>query len=89
METLTPLCCVLVYCHAKLMLNFKFGSFFEAFHYLFHTPVSNMCVIKVYGGLLFGQQTVQVIASHIMQFGKEHISLNVMVIYFTYTLLLH
>jgi len=48
-----------------------------------------MCVVKVYGGLLFGQQSVHVIASHVMQFGKEHISLNVMVIYFSYTLLLH
>jgi len=48
-----------------------------------------MCVVKVYGDLLFGQQTVDVIASYVMQFGKEHISLNEMVIYFTYTLLLH
>ena len=48
-----------------------------------------MCVVKVYGGLLFGQQSVHVIASHVMQSGKEHISLNVMVIYFSYTLLLH
>jgi hypothetical protein len=46
-----------------------------------------MCVVEVYGGLLFGQQTVHVIASHVMQFGKEHISLNVMVVYFTCTLL--
>jgi hypothetical protein len=48
-----------------------------------------MCVVKVYGGLLFGQQTVHAIASHVMQFGKEHISLTVMVIDFTYNLLLH
>lgn len=48
-----------------------------------------MCVVKVYGGLLFGQHAVHVIASYVMQFGKEHISLNVMVIFFTYTLLLH
>lgn len=47
-----------------------------------------MYVLKVYVGLLFGQQILHVIASHIMQFGKENISLNVMVIYFTYTVLL-